>query len=258
MNTYSSIDAGVDLQVGISGPPLSEGPLPALFYFALSAKDSLCLDPFNQPVVHIARHHHRLRVFSITLPFHEPPLVPQEALTAWAQAYAQENDILAPFMHQTLQAIQNINTLGYCLPYAISAAGLSRGAFIATHIGARSSLIQNILGFAPLTQLSKAKEFQDLQHLPAVTAYNLEHQIPHLIGKNLRFYIGNHDERVGTHACFSFIEQLTENSYQNRIRSPQVELIIYPSIGYQGHGTPKAIFEKGATWISQQMEKNHA
>jgi esterase FrsA len=82
----------------------------------------------------------------------------------------------------------------------------------------------------------------------------MRHLIDKLIGKNLRFHIGNRDELVGTAACFSFIEQLAEASYQNRIRSPQAELIVYPAIGYLGHGTPKAIFEQGAEWLSQKLE----
>lgn len=243
--------------MGVSGPPLTEGPLPALFYFALSAKDSLCQDPYNQPVVYLSRR--RLRVFSVTLPFHEAPQDPQDALTNWARSFAEGHDILAPFFERVVKVIEKIVSNGYAIPDRIGAAGLSRGAFVAAHIAARTSLICHILGYAPLTKLGKARGIRESlpAHSPAVAAYDLHHLIEKLIGKNLRFFIGNRDELVGTASCFSFIEQLAEASYMHRIRSPQAELVIYPSIGYQGHGTPKEIFEQGAEWMSQKLEVSH-
>lgn len=83
--------------------------------------------------------------------------------------------------------------------------------------------------------------------------FKLKSLIPHLIGKKLRFYIGNHDTRVGTANCFQFIEALAEASFQNRISSSDVELIIGPSIGHQGHGTSKEIFTKGADWMAEKL-----
>lgn len=254
MTTFTSIDFGEGLEMGVSGPPLAEGPLPALFYFALSAKDSLCLDPYNQPVAYLSSR--QLRVFSVTLPFHEPPRQPQDALAHWAQAFLQGHDILAPFIHSVVRVIEKIAHLGYASKIAV--AGLSRGALIATHIAAHSTLVQYILGFAPLTRLGKAREFQEFSHHSLIDAYDIHHRLAQLIGKPLRFYIGNRDERVGTAACFSVIEQLAEASYQSKIRSPQVELVIFPSIGHQGHGTPKEIFEQGAEWISQKIEAANA
>ncbi len=254
--SYTSIDFGENLEMGFSGPPLEEGALPALFYFALSAKDSLTLDPYNQPVAYLAKK--RLRVFSITLPFHEPPLDPQHALAGWSNAFAEGRDILSPFIDAVVNVIAKISSHGYIHEGQIGVAGLSRGAFIASHIAARSPLIQHILGYAPLTKLSRARGFSLPGHHPAVAKYDVHHLISSLIGKNVRFHIGNRDVLVGTAACFSFIEQLAEASYQNKIRSPQAELIVFPSIGYQGHGTPKEIFEQGAEWMSQKLGAAHA
>lgn len=256
MNTFSLIEVDENLEIGMSGPPLEHGPLPALFYFALSARDSLTLDPFNQPVIHLLNIG-KMRVFSITLPFHEPPREPQDALTHWAQSFLDHHDILDPFLTSAVSAIEKIASAGYTSSHKIGVAGLSRGAFIASHVAARSPLVHSVLGFAPLTQLHKTKEFASLTDDPRVMSYSISHQIPQLVGKNLRFYMGNRDERVGTARCFSFIQNLTEHSYQNKIRSPQVELILYPSIGFLGHGTPQAIFENGAEWILKQLGGRH-
>jgi hypothetical protein len=253
---YTTTEFGDQLEVGIVGPPLHEGPLPAFFYFGLSAKESLCTDPYNQPVAFLA--HKRLRIFSITLPFHNLPIDPQSALTEWANAFERNEDFLTPFLDNACRLIEKIDSAGYFLPNQVGVAGLSRGAFIATHLAARCPLIQHLLGYAPLSQLSKARGFASLhadpESLHALAKFDLTHLIPSLIGKNLRFYIGNHDTLVGTATCFSFIEQLSEASYNERIRSPQVELTIFPSIGYLGHGTPQHIFEDGAAWMSRKIQ----
>ena len=123
-------------------------------------------------------------------------------------------------------------------------AGLSRGGFVAALLAAHDTRIQSILGFAPLTQLPSSN------HQSTLTLFPYVHL---LIQKSLRFYIGNHDERVSTEQCFTFIKTLADHAYEQRIRPPAVELIIYPSIGHKGHGTPLTIFEQGAQWIQSQL-----
>lgn len=128
--------------------------------------------------------------------------------------------------------------------------GLSRGGFIATHAAAAIAEIGYVIGFSPLTRLSEGKEFEKN---PITLSLDLENLIPSLIGKPLKFYIGNHDTRVGTRFCFEFIQALTEASYQKNIRSPLVELTLFPSIGYQGHGTPPLIFHEGAHLLAKKL-----
>ena len=74
------------------GPDLEEGPLPCVIYLALSAKESLMTDPFNQPVSHLKNY--ALRIFSIDLPYHGENLPSTEALKLWAQAFARGEDVL--------------------------------------------------------------------------------------------------------------------------------------------------------------------
>ena len=70
------------------GPDLSLGPLPTIFYFALSAKESLHQDPFNQPVA--VWQTYPVRIFSITLPEHEGHLDPKPArLAFWNEEIAK-------------------------------------------------------------------------------------------------------------------------------------------------------------------------
>ncbi|MBS3905320.1 MAG: alpha/beta hydrolase [Simkania sp.] len=253
MSTPSILFPG-DIDLHWVGPDLNKGPLPALFYLAISGHDSLVLDPFNQPVAFLEKNY-QLRVFSLTLPAHEPPIEPQHALKEWAERFAHHEDILSPFVDTICRAAtmlvqKNIaSTLGIC--------GLSRGGFLAIHAAAKSPLFSTVLGFAPLTRLSLAKEFFPITPHPLVDRLDLAHCYEHLIDKTIRLYIGNRDERVSTASCFAFVQGLAETAYQKKIRSPQIELIISPSIGYLGHGTSEHIFHQGASWMAKQLGAAH-
>ncbi|MDP1835357.1 MAG: prolyl oligopeptidase family serine peptidase [Chlamydiales bacterium] len=230
-----------------TGPDVSEGPLPALFYFCASGHDSLATDPFNQPVIYLSKY--PIRVFSMTLPFHGPGFDNKQAVGRWADAISRGSDLLNPFLKEVLDNIDYLLKHNIILEGALAAAGLSRGGLIATHLAARSPHIKAIAAFAPLTDLFYLDEFQPMRDNALVKAMNLQHVVEQLIGKSLRYYIGNRDMRVGTDACFAFIHALVEASYTNRVRSPAVELIIAPSIGHQGHGTSQHTFNSGARWI---------
>lgn len=232
------------------GPPLEQGPLPAVFYFALSAKDSLYLDPFNQPALFLKSY--PLRVFSLTLPGHHGPAT--EALTDWASEIGKGHDIIAEFSDHTIEVIEDLIAKNVIEKGKLGFAGLSRGGFIACHIAAKTTLASTILGFAPLTRLDFAKEFEGM----AVSSFNLSHLTDQLSDRTLRFYIGNHDVLVGTANCFHFISTLADNAYNKKIRSPPIELIIGPSIGHKGHGTSPEAFRSGADWLAQQLGCTHA
>jgi len=237
--------------VDFIGPPLSEGPLPTVIYFSLSAKESLALDPFNQPAVYLSQF--PMRIFSLTLPGHENNLPAKEALHRWADEIRKENNVIFHLVEKTKELVNFLLEKKLLIENKLAVAGLSRGAFIATHVAAQIPLFKTVLGFAPLTRLDRAKEFAAIQEETLVQSLNLEHLVPQLIHCSLRFYIGNLDTRVGTRACFDFIEALTQTAFQHQIRSPQVELIISPSIGKEGHGTSQEIFHHGAHWLATQL-----
>lgn len=216
------------------GPSLDEGPLPALFYFALSAKDSLQTDPYNQPVQFLKGL--PIRVFSMSLPDHETTS-PEKAMGVWAEKMKKGEELIPPFIQEVKETIEALK------PHItnIATAGLSRGAFIACHVAAVCPEISHILGFAPLTRLDYAP------HL------NLETLTPHLYNRNLRFYIGNFDTRVGTEYAFTFIHALAQEANKHRVRNAPIEMIIGPSTGFQGHGTLPPVFQAGVDWIKEAL-----
>jgi len=225
-------------------PLLTKAPLPTVFYFALSAKDSLETDPYNQPTRFL--HSEECRIFTVTLPGHEEGRRPENAITYWAEKMKEGTDLLTPFFQEVKTGIDYLQNENLILDGKFGVMGLSRGAFIASHVAALCPEIRFILGFAPQTRLSQAKEFQEG---PDISHLDLKNLVPKLYDRTIRFYIGNLDKRVGTKNAFELICDLAEEAKNRRIRSAPIELIIGPSIGFQGHGTGPDVFQAGSDWI---------
>lgn len=227
------------IEVAHIGPSLEKGRLPAVFYFSISGQDSLGLDPFNQPAIFLAEK--GLRVFSMDLPAHGPNLNPLEAIAVWEQEFSEGQDPLAPFLDKALFAINALFDKGLIFKEKLGLMGLSRGGLIACLLATKLPEVRAIVGFAPMTQFSAAKQ------------YNLENYIDALCEQKIRFYISNRDTRVGTDKCFNLVQSLAEGAFQKGVRSPQIEMIISPPIGHMGHGTSKETFHEGALWLGKQL-----
>ena len=247
--TCKSLDTPSGLSLNYVGPELNQGALPAFFYFSLSGEESLCLDPYNQPVAYLSDA--PLRCISMTMPGHGPGFDSNKAIQYWAQEMAQGRPVLAEFIDQALLAIDELILMKIVDPDKMAIGGLSRGAFLATHVAAREPRIKTLLGFAPLTRLSISEEFQHSKL--DLSPWNLQSLTHALTQTHVRFYIGNRDVRVGTEACFAFIHDLSEVAFQHRVRSPQAELFITPSVGHKGHGTLPPIFFDGSQWIRERL-----
>lgn len=250
MNTGYLTD-GHGRRIDYAGVSLDLGPLPAFVYFALSGEESLHLHPYNSPVVHLSES--PMRIFSITLPAHGEGYNKFHAMQAWADLTAEGTSWLEDFFQNALLSIHWLFKAGLAVPDAIALGGLSRGGFIAAHLAARLEKVKALIGFAPLTRLSELKEFTpELQERAA--PFDLETLIEKLLHvQHTRFYIGNHDSRVSTDACYRFIRLFAEKVHEKHIRQCHIELMITHSIGHKGHGTAPSIFEEGARWIKQQL-----
>jgi len=243
-----ALAVGPDIALYHRGPALDHGPLPSFFYFSLSGTDSLCTDPFNQPVQFLQGQ--MIRVFSMTLPGHESRLPATQAMQTWADDYARGLDPIEGFLNALSSAVDFAVQQKFADPEKMAVGGLSRGGFIAFHAAARDERFRWVLAFAPITELHRVREFAHLQDDPTVRFFDAVNVCKQLSSRQLRLYIGNHDTLVNTRACFDFSQRVVEEAVQQQIRSPQVELFLHPSIGHKGHGTPPEIFRQGADWIS--------
>lgn len=206
-----------------------------VFYFAVGAEDTLTKDPFNQPVEMLKSK--GIAVHSFSLPYHDPPFLPQNGIEEWLKAYERGEDPLTPFLDNVAEKIQRLD-----LDWSKTAVmGLSRGVFIGAHILKRVSQIPYFLGFAPMTSLDPY--------------LNLDSCVEPLSYRTIRFYIGNDDTRVGTDRCFSFVQSLVAKAKEHRKREIPIELIIGASVGYKGHGTLPHVFEDGVKWLGEHLAK---
>lgn len=235
-----------------TGPALDHGPLPSFFYFAISGPDSLTLDPFNQPVQFLQGQ--MIRIFSMTLPGHENNLPATGAMTIWAEDLAKGTNCVSDFLDAAQLAIDFAIREKFVDPTRMAVGGLSRGGYIAAHLAAREERFRFLLAFAPLTRLRSIKEFSQLQDHPLSNQLDIHNLAEPLSDRHIRLYIGNHDTRVGTRDCFDFAMELVE---KKKNRTSQVEMIITPSIGRDGHGTSPEVFKEGAQWIARSL-KVHA
>lgn len=240
-----------DLEVSHIGPPLEEGRLPSVFYFALSARESLELDPYNQPAVFLAEK--GIRVFSLNLPAHGPNLNAIDAIGVWAEEYAHGRDPLTPFLQQFERSFAKLFEKRLLFKEKVGLMGLSRGGFLALHAAAKMPDIRTACCFAPLTSLSYAKEFEALSSDPKVGAMDAHLLAPLLYDKPIRIYIGNRDVRVSTTLSYKLVETFANTAFEKGVRSPPIELILSPSIGHKGHGTSKEVFEAGAKFVGKQL-----
>jgi hypothetical protein len=242
----------IDLKCGLTAAYNREeilDALPTVFYFTLSKEASLTIDPFNQFTAFFQEKN--IRVVSFDLPYHSSIETFHTAIEKWCAHFKQGQDILTPYFEKVISAIDELILKGIVDKDNISIAGLSRGAFVACHIASRHPLINKIVGFAPLTTLAKVKEFKDVPYNKNLDLINIASS---LIGKELRFYIGNTDTRVGVESCFEFINALSFENHEAKIRPIKVELIIQASHGHLGHGTLAPTFENGALWIQKKIK----
>jgi esterase FrsA len=238
-----------DLNISYFGPDLFWGPLPTVIYFTIDAHSSLLVDPFNQPVKNMMNH--SMRVMSVDLPEHGPDLDPHSALSRWADHFAKGHDILDIFLQKMARFLDHLHQENV-IDHRLGVMGLSRGAFIAAHLAHLSKRVKHLVGFAPLTDLKKAKEFIDLPealHLPKPLSF-LKDTFPEC---SLKFYIGNQDTRVSTHRALETLLIYCDEALEKNIRTPAIESVIYPSVGHMGHGTPPHIFEDGSLYMLKKL-----
>lgn len=229
------------------GPSHAAGPLPAVFYFSLSGEESLSLDPFNQPAIRLSEL--GVRVFSLTLPDHDGAYPHGHAIGEWVKDVASGGHRINRFVAQCSEALDHLIAKGWADPHKIAVSGLSRGAYIAFLFAARDQRVRAVLGYAPLTHFNMPEDAGEERIIDSPLS-SLNNFADALSGKIVKVYIGNNDTRVSTASCFSFIEALTHSSVKHKHRPPPIEMVIYPSIGHKGHGTPPQIFNDGADWLA--------
>jgi hypothetical protein len=219
------------LPLSFVGPDLSI-PCKTVLYFSLSKEDSLQTKPFCNPVEMLVAL--GVRVLSATLPFHEKNAKPDNIKSLWGA----HTDLIKKYLDEIELSLLELKGL---IPEKIGVMGLSRGAFIASHLAASIPQVTTALGFAPLCHL-EGDESLDLSNLASK-----------LTKKQLRFYIGHKDTLVQTDLVLTTFTNFIDAAKKNKIESPFIDCVVKPSVGRDGHGTLDSTFKEGALWIEANL-----
>lgn len=215
------------LPLSIRGKPLEE-KAPTLFYFSLSAEDSLLTEPFCSPARLLAERN--WRIISATMPGHEGNARPLNIRQIWQERSSD----LKQFLNDLTCAVKEI------LPSVegtLATAGLSRGALIAAHLAASLETIDAFIGYAPLT------------FLPGMPELDLIHLAPSLKRKRVFMTVGHHDTMIETSRVIQTHAAWTHDLGAKARQECAHSLLIVPSIGKEGHGTAETTFVKGIEWL---------
>jgi dienelactone hydrolase len=199
-----------------------------VFFFSLSAEDSLTLAPFCRPVDTLIEN--GVRVVSVTLPGHENNARPYGIQEIWLK----EKETLKTFLKDLKEGIVEL-TKHFPPPYG--AMGISRGAFIALLMATQLKEITAITCFAPLLYLKGEKDLSVLKKIPELTS------------KKIHFFVGDTDTLIGTKNVIKLHHDLQEISQDKEA----FEIKISPAIGRYGHGTSDDIFKEGALWLAKSL-----
>lgn len=222
-----------------AGPCLSEGSRPAIVYLALTASQSLQLDPFNQYVTNIHRHMPQVRIFAPTLPLHSENVIENEhVFHKWRKIFGDAGDIVTPFVRKAAVTLDTLTKAGFISQQQVHIAGLSRGGLLAGLLAAQltqATSVSSVVLFAPVTSLSTLSEFSNssdftsraLEKIHRSSLYRPD-VIRKLVSVPVNVYVGNVDTRVDTRSVVDFAHHLATHAATSGVRSPPHTLIMYP------------------------------
>ena len=192
-----------------------------IFFFALSAEDTLTLPPFCHPANTLVEE--GARVISTTLPDHEHNARPYGIQAIWEKKIPA----LTAFIEDLCTGIKEV-IAEFDGPFG--AMGISRGAFIAMHVASRISAIEKVCAFAPMLKVG------------GTNALAIDSIKASLQNTKIFFFVGDNDTLIHTKKVEELHHYLEKKSL----------LKVSPSIGRHGHGTSDENFTQGAHWIIQR------
>lgn len=238
-----------DIRFQMIGPDISQGPLPTIFYFAVTALETLTVEPFAQALLGLDLT--RLRVMSVSTPGHHEPGAYHEAIGKWVSSYKEGNDQLGIFFERVAAGIEDLAKRGYLLSHQVALMGLSRGALVATHIALRLPFVAPVVGFAPMIALSQTQE--GLKQNLKECSHDLIHHVDALVKLPITYYVGNRDMLINSQAVVNLILKVADRAHALGGRQLPYELHLFPSIGYKGHGTPLEVFRTGSERLGEML-----
>lgn len=230
-------------------PPQVGGPAPTLLLFALSGADTLNTEPYCR--VGRLLHAQGWNVVSLDLPCHGADRRPGEPaeLAGWASRVAAGGDVVAAFRARVNDVVGHLVAAGVADPGRISAAGTSRGGFMAFQAAAGNPRIRAVAAFSPVTDLLALSEFSGQEQNPLVRRLALANAVEALADRAAWVTIGNADTRVDTGKAAGFARALEAESAKRSLAC-DVTLRVVPT---PGHSSLAEWHDEAAEWFLQTV-----
>ena len=133
-----------------------------------------------------------------------------QSIGGMCAAFLAGDDPFDRFVDNGVAVIDACLEKGLADPQRIVVSGGSRGGYCALRLAAADRRINGTAALCPVTDWRCLKEFEAVKQQPEVAALALDHWAGELTGRPLFLLIGNHDHRVGTHACARFAARMFE------------------------------------------------
>lgn len=189
---------------------------------------------------------------SVDLPCHGKLAKPGYSnLTGWGKRAAAGDDFVADFNERMSVVLDYLIAEGMADPDKIVMTGTSRGGFLAIRYMAFDPRVAAAVGYAPVTDLRRLREFAVATGTPGVDDMSLAAHVPTLVGRPVWVLIGDRDERVGTDAAIDFMGKLSAAASAADVPS-RAELVVVSEP--RGHSTPRGTDLRAARWIHRVLE----
>ena len=200
---------------------------------------------YNDPSEEFVRAGHR--ALSFDLPGHGERIDEHgEGIAGWRAALLAGRDPFERVVVDGVAAIDACLERGTASEGRIFVSGVSRGGYCALRLAAQDRRISGVAGIAPVTDWRVLSEFASVKDLPEVASLALDNWAAALAERPVFLTVGNHDHRVGTHACVRFAQRLVEHEDPAAERLSQVQLQV---VDAPGHAIGKEWRVRGALYL---------
>lgn len=241
------------LNCALATPPAGELAADAALLLAFGGTRQAVLDGDSgfAPALHFVRAGHR--ALSFDLPNHGD-FVDQygQSIDGICAAFVAGDDPFARFVAHGKAAITACVEKGLARPGRIFACGGSRGGYCALRLAAAEKRIGGVAGLAPVTDWRILREFEAVKERADVAGLALHNWAAELAGRPVYLAIGNHDHRVGTHACMELARRLFEEEKPVEEGTSTVEVHVVQAAA---HALPEKWAIEGSRFLLRRCDK---
>jgi len=164
----------------------------------------------------------------------------------WRHRVDRRQDFVKPFVRRLSSVLSHLIDNGHTDAKRIAACGTSRGGFLAVHFAAADHRVRCVAAFAPVTELTKLREFKGAENNGLAKRLSLVNHVDKLAKRSAWIVIGDQDARVSTDSAIALARRLSAAKCV-------VQLHVMPEP--RGHTTPKGAPEMAARWLDKQLGK---